>query len=125
MRGPLRAARGSIAPVSVVGLTLLCLLLSALTQSAWNGGGAAGRTWPPVTALWGLDATDADLASLPPQPAGVREHHAPPMWPLPRAARAGAADRPAPPARAVPAEPIRDPQQLAHRAAGSRSPPAS
>ncbi|GAA5037191.1 hypothetical protein GCM10023259_000340 [Thermocatellispora tengchongensis] len=106
-----------------MGLVLLSLLLAG-TSGAWNGAGPARLSGLSSGLAWTLGASDAELSSLPPQAAGAaREHHVLSLWPPLRGDRHGRAAHltllPPP----DPAGAIRDPQQLAHRTAGSRSPP--
>jgi hypothetical protein len=107
-----------------MGLVLLSLLVACLSTSAWNGGDPAHRAGLS-TPVWVLGAGDADLAGLPPQASSAREHHVLSLWPPMRGARHAA------PAHLTlllrpgsDADTTRDPQQLTHRTAGSRSPPA-
>ncbi|MEV0203415.1 hypothetical protein [Nonomuraea sp. NPDC050691] len=120
MTGPWRTPRGSATFTGVVGLVLLSLLMIG-SLPAWHGGdpahrpAAAGQTWVP-------GAGDGQLSSLPPQNASVREHHV--LWLALRGERATeAAHVPLLPAPGLDSAAIRDPQQVGHRATGSRSPP--
>ncbi|MEV0151786.1 MULTISPECIES: hypothetical protein [unclassified Nonomuraea] len=123
MTGPWTTPRGPIARGGVMALVLLSLLLSVCSYARY--GGDTGHGAPPVPGqAWSLGAWDAQLTSLPPQNASAREHHVLSLWPPPRRERHDAAAHLAlllPPSPE--AHQIRDPQQLAHRAAGSRSPP--
>lgn len=111
-----------------MGLVLLSLVLLSLMLTG-AAGGASGSG--PATAqasvsgtMWSLSGQDADLSSLPPQAGSVREHHVLSLWPPLRGARHGAlAHLALLPSPGSDADTLRDPQQLAHRTAGSRSPP--
>ncbi|MFI7136017.1 hypothetical protein ACIBQ1_60965 [Nonomuraea sp. NPDC050153] len=128
MTGPWRTPRGSIAFVGVMGLVLLSLISLSLMLT-----GAAGRaSGDGPTAVqgavsgpvWSLGGVDADLSSLPPQAGSVREHHVLSLWPPLRGERHGdLAHLALLPSPGSDADTLRDPQQLAHRTAGSRSPP--
>ncbi|MBB4701611.1 hypothetical protein [Sphaerisporangium siamense] len=122
MTGPWRTSRGSIALVGVMGLVLLSLLLAGFSRQ-WSGVGTDLRGVSSSTS-WNLDAWDTELPSLPPQAAGTREHHVLSLWPPLRGERDGEAAHPS--LQASPrsgTDAVRDPQQFAHRTAGSRSPP--
>jgi hypothetical protein len=123
MTGPWRTPQGSIAFTSVMGLVLLCLLLAGTTGSA-TPGGAAPAQGSLSTLAWTANGDDGGLSSLPPQAGSAREHHVLSLWPPLRGERQ---DEPAHLALLVSpfsdANALRDPQQLAHRTAGSRSPP--
>lgn len=105
-----------------MGLVLLSLMLTGATGSA-SGGPAfpQGSSSGPV---WSLGGWDPDLSSLPSQVGGAREHHVLSLWPPLRGERQAEPGHlallPSPDADA---DAVRDPQQLAHRTAGSRSPP--
>ncbi|MEV4115699.1 hypothetical protein [Nonomuraea sp. NPDC049695] len=122
MTGPWRTPQGSIAFAGVMGLVLLSLMLVGLPGRAMDG--------PAVTQVsasgpaWSLGGEDADLSGLPPQASGAREHHVLSLWPPMRGERHGElAHLALLPAPGSDADTRRDPQQLAHRTAGSRSPP--
>ncbi|MEV1243229.1 hypothetical protein ACIBO2_33650 [Nonomuraea sp. NPDC050022] len=123
MTGPWRTPRGSIAFAGVMGLVLLCLVLAGATGSASADGPIAPENSLSGLA-WSPDGGGGDLPGLPPQAGSVREHHVLALWPPLRGERH---DEPA--YLALSASPgskvdeLRDPQQLAHRTAGSRSPP--
>ncbi|MFI6742813.1 hypothetical protein ACIBI9_58830 [Nonomuraea sp. NPDC050451] len=123
MTGPWRTPQRSIALVGVMVLVLLSLVALMLT-------GASGRASGPVVVqefsgpAWSLGGWDTDLSSLPPQASGVREHHVLSLWPPLRGERHGElAHLALLPSAGSDADALRDPQQLAHRTAGSRSPP--
>ncbi|WP_169576987.1 hypothetical protein [Nonomuraea coxensis] len=125
MTGPWRTAPGSIARLGVMGLVLLSMVLMVCT----NAGSAAGAAHASASVShsgWTPDGLDARLSSLPPaQHVTTRELHALSPWPR------GDRDAEAEAHLALPsgtcAEPaaFRNPQQLGHCAAGSRSPPRS
>ncbi|MCK2215942.1 hypothetical protein MF672_019385 [Actinomadura sp. ATCC 31491] len=124
MAGPRKVPRGSIARLGVVALVLLSMVLAACTNA---GSAGAGRAPAAVShSGWTPDGLNAELSSLPPaHPVAAREHHVLPLWPPLRGdRRTAAAARLAllPATRREPAA-FRDPQQLGHCAAGSRSPP--
>lgn len=105
-----------------MGLVLLSLVAACLSTSAW-GGGPARPAGPPAS-VWVPGAGDADPAGLPPQAANAREHHVLSVWPPLRGTRhTEAAHLTLLPAPGSDADTTRDPQQLTHRTAGSRSPP--
>lgn len=121
MTGPWRAPRGPIALCCVVGLVLLSLLVAGPSY-------ADGQPPPPPLSAgdgWSPSAGDDRLPSLPPQASSGREHHVLSLWPPLRGTRQSEAAHlallPAPASEAVA---IRDPQQVGHRTAGSRSPPS-
>lgn len=106
-------------------LVLLSLLVAGAFSVAWYGGrpapsgGSAGQVW-----LAG--AYKEKLSSLPPQAGGVREHHTLSLWPPLRGTRTSeAAHLALLPSPGAEGPAIRDPQQVGHRTAGSRSPPLS
>ena len=105
-----------------MGLVLLSLLLT-FVASAWSGGAAP---WPAKEAgpIWSAGTDDALLSTLPPQPSTGREHHVLALWPPLRGERHSQTRLPLLPSPGTDAERIRDPQQPAHRASGSRSPPS-
>lgn len=121
MAGSWRAPRGSIAFTGVMGLVVLSLLLFGLTP-VWNGAAPAHPGGTSSSPAWTPGASDAGLTSLPPQATSVREHHVLSLWPPPhrQGEHAHLALLPSPGADT---DAIRDPQQLGHRTAGSRSPP--
>ncbi|MEV4582628.1 hypothetical protein AB0K16_56395 [Nonomuraea jabiensis] len=122
MTGPWRTPQGSIAFAGVMVLVLLSLMLTSASGRA-SGGPAVvqGAASGPV---WSLGGGDADLSSLPPQASGVREHHVLSLWPPLRGERHGElAHLALLPSPGSDADTFRDPQQLAQRTAGSRSPP--
>ncbi|MEO3891753.1 hypothetical protein [Nonomuraea sp. B5E05] len=122
MTGPWRTPRGPIAFTSVMGLVLLSLLLVGSTYN-WHGGGRAYQPGFGATQTWTPEAWDAQLSSMPPQTA-TGERQVLPLWPPLRGERHHDAGRLAmSPAPGLDPGGIRDPQQLAHRTAGSRSPP--
>ncbi|MEV1175937.1 hypothetical protein [Nonomuraea sp. NPDC049784] len=124
MTGPWRTPRGSIALIGVMGLVLLSLLLVGASPA--GGGGGTAYSGSSSSPSWTPAAWDAELSSLPPQPAGVREHHVLSLWPPLRGERGGETAHPALlPSPGTGADAVRDPQQLAHRTAGSRSPPVT
>ncbi|MFF0311796.1 hypothetical protein ACFYSC_30535 [Streptosporangium sp. NPDC004379] len=124
MTGPWRsAAGGSVAAVAVMGLVLLSLLLSG-SPGAWSAGKHAHPAAPSSGPVWGPGTWDDAPASLPPQAAGVREHHVPSLWPSRGERQEDAAHLALPSSPGPDTDAIRDPQQFAHRTAGSRSPPA-
>ncbi|MER6828998.1 hypothetical protein ABT352_23665 [Streptosporangium sp. NPDC000563] len=119
MTGPWRTPQGSIALVGVMGLVLLSLVLagasckvscgaSTVTQSS-----ASGPVWEP-------GGWDADLTGLPPQAGDARAHQVLSLRPLTRGELAHLVLLPSP---GSDADALREPQQLAHRITGSRSPP--
>lgn len=120
MTGSCRAPRGPIALCCVVGLVLLSLLVAGPSY-------ADDQTAPrPLSAghAWTPDKGGDRMPSLPPQASSGREHHVLSLWPPLRGARhAEAAHLPLLPAPGSDAAAIRDPQQVGHRTAGSRSPP--
>ncbi|MEW1847751.1 hypothetical protein AB0392_58175 [Nonomuraea angiospora] len=126
MTGPWRTPQGSIAFIGVMVLVLLSLVSLSLSLTSASGrasdpavvqGAASGPVWSP-------GGGDADLSSLPPQASGVREHHVLSLWPPLRGdRRAELAHLALLPSPGSDADTFRDPQQLAHRTAGSRSPP--
>jgi hypothetical protein len=125
MTGPWRTPQGSIAFVGVMVLVLLSLVSLMLTSASARASGdplvVQGSASGPV---WSLGGGDADLSSLPPQASGVREHHVLSLWPPLRGERRGElAHLALLPSPGSDADTLRDPQQLAHRTAGSRSPP--
>ncbi|RBQ21318.1 hypothetical protein DP939_00920 [Spongiactinospora rosea] len=117
-------SRGSGTLSGVLGLVLLSLLVATAFPGA-AAGPAAAPAAPAAVQAWSWSPLDDGLIGLPPQPANVREHHVQSLWPPPpRGDRYAAAAHPMPPAApGAPDDTIRDPQQFAHRAAGSRSPP--
>ncbi|MEU6787321.1 hypothetical protein ABZ912_49730 [Nonomuraea angiospora] len=125
MTGPWRTPQGSIAFLGVMVLVLLSLVSPMLTGASGRASGdtvvVQGLTSGPV---WSLGGGDADLSSLPPQASSVREHHVLSLWPPLRGQRHGElAHLALLPSPGSGADTFRDPQQLAHRTAGSRSPP--
>lgn len=114
-----RAPGGCLAHAGVLGLVLLSLLLAGSAPTSYGGparpGALAGDAWV-------LGAWDTQLSGTLPQaaPSG-REHHVLSLWPAPRGEQAG--HPPAGPARSLAPVGPRDPQQVGHRAPGSRSPP--
>ncbi|KAB8193049.1 hypothetical protein FH608_022205 [Nonomuraea phyllanthi] len=123
MTGPWQTPHRSIARTGVMGLVVLSLLLVTLTW-AWNGADADQGPTPASGHALGLGAWDAHLSTLPPQAGSAREHHVLSLWPPLRGARhSSSAHLALLPAPGLDAEHVRDPQQLAHRTAGSRSPP--
>ncbi|MEV0228749.1 hypothetical protein [Nonomuraea sp. NPDC050786] len=122
MRGPWRTPQGSIALAGVMGLVLLSLILAGV--SAWASGGPAVGQSTASAQAWSTGGWDTDLSSLPPQAIGAREHHVLSLWPPMRGERhAEHAHLALLPSPGSGMDPLRDPQQLAHRTAGSRSPP--
>ncbi len=104
-----------------MGLVLVSLVLAG-TLPAAAGPDPASRT-AAASQSWTDGAGDSRLSSTPPQATGsAREHHV--LW---LALRVPRSDRAAHlrllPAPDLDPGAIRDPQQLAHRTAGSRSPP--
>ncbi|MEV0830248.1 hypothetical protein [Nonomuraea rubra] len=124
MTGPWRTPRGSIAFTGVMGLVLLSLLL---VGASWGAGGGRGSGMPagvPYWPAWSLGDSGAELTSLPPQATSVREHHVLSLWPPLRGERQAEAGHLALlPSPGHDEAAIRDPQQFAHLATGSRSPP--
>ncbi|MFI0423196.1 hypothetical protein [Spongiactinospora sp. 9N601] len=116
-------SRGSGTLCGVLGLVLLSLLVA--TAFPGTAAGPASSSAPGPAKAWSWSPLDGGLIGLPPQPANVREHHVQSLWPPPpRGDRLGEAAYAMP--LTVPGAPddtFRDPQQLTHRAAGSRSPP--
>ncbi|UBU11500.1 hypothetical protein [Nonomuraea gerenzanensis] len=110
----------------MVGLVLLSLiaLMSIGAVGEARGGGSAVVTQASVGQMWVPGGEDADLSSLPPQAGNMREHHVLSLW---RPLRGSLPSEPAHLALmswvGSDADLLRDPQQLAHRIAGSRSPP--
>jgi hypothetical protein len=104
-----------------MGLLLLSLFLSG-SLPAWHGGDPGHRP-AGDSATWVLGAGDARPSSLPPQTPRAWEHPAPSLWAAVRGARSVSAETPRPAVAHPGADGIRRPQQFAHRAAGSRSPP--
>lgn len=102
-------------------LVLLSLMLTSASGRASGPAVVQGAASGPV---WSLGGGDADLSSLPPQASGVREHHVLSLWPPLRGERHGElAHLALLPSPGSDADTFRDPQQLAQRTAGSRSPP--
>ncbi|MEU6716108.1 hypothetical protein ABZ897_31970 [Nonomuraea sp. NPDC046802] len=123
MTGPWRTPRGSIAFAGAMGLVLLSLMLTGAAGRASGSGPAAGQ-WAVSGPLWSVGGEDANLTSLPPQAGSVREHHVLSLWPPLRGVRHGElAHLSLLPSPGSDADTLRDPQQLSHRTAGSRSPP--
>ncbi|SEL92791.1 hypothetical protein [Nonomuraea pusilla] len=123
MTGSWRTPRRSIAFIGVMGLLLLAFLLVA-SSPAWYGSDPAHRSAAASGQSWALGASDAQLSGLPPQGGGAREHHVLSLWrPLRGDRHALAAHLPLLASPGLDPGGIRDPQQLGHRAAGSRSPP--
>ncbi|MGR6915483.1 hypothetical protein ACU635_14660 [[Actinomadura] parvosata] len=127
MRGPWRTPHGSIAFSGVMGLVLLSLIALML---AGAGGGAVAAPGPAMAAqasaghMWAPGGQDVDLSSLPPQAGNVREHHVLSLWRVVRGTgQAEAAHLALLAGPGADRDLLRDPQQLAHRTAGSRSPP--
>ncbi|MFG3438436.1 hypothetical protein ACGF0J_14425 [Nonomuraea sp. NPDC047897] len=114
-----RAQGGRFAHAGVLALVLLCLLLAGSAPTSYGGPAQRGV---PAGDAWVLGAWDTGLSSTLPQatPTG-REHHVPALWPALRAEPAGPV--PAARARGLAPDGPRDPQQIGHRAPGSRSPP--
>lgn len=109
-----------------MGLVLLSLILLMLTGAGGraSGSGPTAAQGPASGPAWSLGGADADLSSLPPQAGSVREHHVLSLWPPLRGQRHGdLAHLALLPSPGSDADTLRDPQQLAHRTAGSRSPP--
>ncbi len=106
-----------------MGLVLLSLMLTGATGSASGG----GQTFPHDSSsvpVWSLGGSDGDQSGLPPQANSAREHHVLSLWPPLRGERQSEHAHPAlPAAPGSDADAFRDPQQLGHRTAGSRSPP--
>ncbi|MFC4120584.1 hypothetical protein [Nonomuraea zeae] len=125
MTGPWGTPRGSIARTGVMGLVLLSLLLAACSYARYGGSAAAHPSAFGSGQAWSLGAWDAQLSGLPPQTGGAREHHVLSLWPPLRGERQDEARLALLPAPGLGAEQVRDPQQFAHHASGSRSPPLS
>ncbi|MEU6798504.1 hypothetical protein ABZ907_42985 [Nonomuraea wenchangensis] len=126
MRGPWRASRGSIAPTGVMALVVLSLVALSLLPAGvlgWAGGSSAAQA--AAAPVWSVGGLDADPEGLPPQGNNVCEHHVLSLWPPLRGASGDTlAHLALSPSPGADADAFRDPQQLAHRTAGSRSPPA-
>ncbi|MEU5869643.1 MULTISPECIES: hypothetical protein [unclassified Nonomuraea] len=112
--------RGPIALCCVVGLVLLSLLVAGPSYADGQATAhplSAGHEWTP-------DKGGDRMPSLPPQVSSGREHLTLTLWPPPRGGRhLQAAHLALLPAPGPDAAAIRDPQQVGHRTAGSRSPP--
>ncbi len=111
-----------------MGLVLLSLLSLSLVVTGASGsvssGGPAVGQGPGSGPSWTAGGWDTDPASLPPPAGGTREHHVLSLWPPLRGERhGGLAHLALLPSPGSDADTLRDPQQLAHRTAGSRSPP--
>ncbi|MET9338831.1 hypothetical protein [Nonomuraea sp. NPDC003804] len=120
-RGPWRTPRAAVALTGVIGLVLLSLLLAGSFPAghgvALRPADASGQSWAP-------GAEDALLSSLPPRNSGVTARHVSSLWTALRAERRPETGQvPSPGGPEPGAGAIRHPQQEAHRAAGSRSPP--
>lgn len=123
MTGPWRTPQGSIAFAGVMGLVLLSLVLVGASCKASYGGPTVAQSSTSGPA-WELGGWDADLSSLPPQAGGARAHHVLSLWPPMRGERHGeSAHLALLPTPGSDADTLREPQQPAHRATGSRSPP--
>ncbi|TDD51565.1 hypothetical protein E1286_10330 [Nonomuraea terrae] len=123
MAGSWRTPRGSIAFTGAMGLILLSLLLFGLSP-VWNDAAPAHPAGTSSSPAWTAGASDAGLTSLPPQATSVREHHVLSLWPPLRGDRQGEhAHLALLTSPGADTDAIRDPQQLGHRTAGSRSPP--
>lgn len=122
MTGPWRTPRGSIAFTIAMGLVLLSLVLAGAAGRTSTGPAVAqGSASGPV---WELSGSGADLTSLPPQASSAREHHVLSLWPPLRGERhSELAHLALLPALGSDPGMLREPQQLAQRTAGSRSPP--
>ncbi|PZG27124.1 hypothetical protein C1I98_33520 [Spongiactinospora gelatinilytica] len=118
-------SRGSGALCGVLGLVLLSLLVATAFPGTAAGPASSSASASGAAKAWSWSPLDDGLIGLPPQPANVREHHVQSLWPPPpRGDRLGDAAYAMP--LTVPGaldDTFRDPQQLTHRAAGSRSPP--
>lgn len=122
MTGPWRTAPGSIARLGVMGLVLLSMVLMVCTN-AGSRAGAAHASASVSHSGWTPDGLDARLSSLPPvQHVTARELHMLSLWP--RGDRAPDAHLALLPRTGAEPAAFRDPQQLGHCAAGSRSPPS-
>ncbi|MBB3732960.1 hypothetical protein [Nonomuraea dietziae] len=122
MTGPWRTPQRSIAFAGVMGLVLLSLALAGV--SGWASGGPAVGQISTSGPAWSLVGWDTELSALPPQAGGAREHHVLSLWPPVRGERHGTLPHLALlPSPGSDTDTLRDPQQLAHRTAGSRSPP--
>ncbi len=120
MTGPWRTPQGSIAYLGAMVLVLLSLVVASATGPASNAVPGAEQSGP----VWSAGGSGADLSSLPPQAGSAREHHVLSFWPPLRGERqADLAHLALLPSLGSDADTRRDPQQLAHRTAGSRSPP--
>ncbi|MEV4088613.1 hypothetical protein AB0J43_50970 [Nonomuraea fuscirosea] len=123
MTGPWRTPQGSIAHVGAMVLVLLSLVVASATAPASNAVAAAAQS-SAAGPVWSTGGSGTDLSSLPPQAGSAREHHVLSLWPPLRGERqADLAHLALLPAPGSDADTRRDPQQLAHRTAGSRSPP--
>lgn len=123
MTGPWKAPQGSIAFAGVMGLVLLSLVLAGASCKVSCDGPTVARSSASVPA-WELGGWDADLSSLPPQAGSARAHHVLSLWPPTRGERHGeSAHLVLLPSPGSDADKLREPQQLAHRTTGSRSPP--
>lgn len=127
MTGPGITSRRFISPRDgVMGLVLLSLLVAGAFSVAWYGGGPAGLSGTSAGQVWLAGAYKDKLSSLPPQAGNAREHHTLSLWPPLRGTRNGeAAHLALLPSPGSDGPAIRDPQQVGHRTAGSRSPPLS
>ncbi|WP_143082476.1 hypothetical protein [Nonomuraea wenchangensis] len=127
MRGPWRASRGSIAPTGVMALVVLSLVALSLLPAGvvgWAGGSSSAHA--AAAPVWTANDLDADPEGLPPQGNNVCENHVLSLWPPLRGTSHNTlAHLALTPSPGSDADAVRDPQQLAHRTAGSRSPPAA
>ncbi|MGA5760745.1 hypothetical protein [Nonomuraea bangladeshensis] len=106
----------------MMGLVLLSMVLMVCTN-AGSRAGAAHASASVSHSGWTPDGLDARLSSLPPvQHVTARELHMLSLWP--RGDRAPDAHLALLPRTGAEPAAFRDPQQLGHCAAGSRSPPS-
>ncbi|QYC41582.1 hypothetical protein Nocox_19865 [Nonomuraea coxensis DSM 45129] len=110
--------------MGLVVLSLVALSLLPAGVLGWAGGSSAAHA--AAAPVWSVGGLDADPEGLPPQGNTVCEHHVLSLWPpLRGASQDTLAHLALSPAPGADADAVRDPQQLAHRTAGSRSPPAA
>jgi len=122
MTGPWKTPQWSIALVGVMGLVLLSLVLvGASCKASCDLTVTKSSASEPV---WEPSGWDTDLSSLPPQAGEARAHHVLSLRPPMRGERHGElAHLTLLPVSGSDADALREPQQLAHRTTGSRSPP--
>jgi hypothetical protein len=116
-----RSVYGSTAFAMVVGLLMLALMFVA-SSPAWYGSDPAHRTTNAAVEVWAPGAWMAQSSTV---PAGtIAPEHPPVVWRLRH--MMAVAEQPPLLTLVWPDQgAIRSPQQMAHSAGGSRSPPAS